>query len=381
MRILVVMPPFEVYSPATGGAVSTVAEGLARAWTAAGHDLVVATAPHEQLHRTGRTTTLDFPRRTERSRLQRVWAGADRRLLRHDWPDYRHYSRQVLHQVESVRPDRVIVHNDMVLPGLLPVSLRAATVVHVHNQVTVRHRARASTTLDRTGAVVAVSDVIRVDVQRRFDPPRLSTIPNGVDSAAFRPARPRHRAGGAPLRVGYLGRLLRDKGPHVLLEAAEKLYESGLRLRITIAGSPDFGRAAAHDSDPYVVEVRDRLQRLDGRYVPHLHRQAVAGMLQELDVLVVPSLFPEPFGLVVLEGMAAGCAVLASDIGGLPESVGTAGQLFPPGDSAALASMLHHLAEHPGNCEALAAAGSSHAEKHDWTLIGDRWLPLLESLT
>lgn len=378
MRILVVLPPFEVYSPANGGAVSTVAEGLARAWGAAGHDVVVLGASTTQPYSTGQHITLDFPRGCPRSRSQRLQAGAERRLRRHDWPDYTHYARQVLGHVEILRPDRLVLHNDMVLPALLTPPQRRSACVHVHNQVAVRHPARARRALSEAGGVVAVSDFIRDDVARRFAPSALVTIPNGVDVGAFRPERPRAWGGASPLRIAYVGRLLRDKGPHVLIDAVQELRSSGVRVDLTVVGSPDFSRAPEHDADPYVQEVRRRVRSLDGAYLPHVGRAEVPAVLQRQDVLVVPSLFPEPFGLVVLEGMAAGCVVLASEIGGLPQAVGSAGMLFPAGDAGALAALVRRLVEQPEEATARMRAGSEHARQHDWSRVAGRWLALLE---
>jgi glycosyltransferase involved in cell wall biosynthesis len=84
---------------------------------------------------------------------------------------------------------------------------------------------------------------------------------------------------------------------------------------------------------------------------------------------VVPSVWPEPFALTSLEGMAAGAAVVASDVGGVPEAVGGAGLLVPPGDDAALAAALAGLAD---DREALAAArrrARAHAEARDWSVV------------
>lgn len=380
VRILVVLPPFEVYGPANGGAVSTVAQGLAQTWTRRGHDMVVATAPHHILYPVGRATNIDFPRQRPLTALQRVRAGAQRRLRRYDWPDYGHYSREVLRLIAAENPDRIVVHNDLTLPGLLPTRLRSSTIVHVHNQVAVRDLGRARLVLSQVGAVVAVSDFISADIVRRFGQVRLSTIPNGVDAASFRLTHSNRTVESEPLRVAFLGRLLYDKGAHVLLDAVERLQAQGLALKVSVIGSPDFYRSPSHDEDPYVRRVRHRIDQLGGQYIPHLDRREVPGILGRQDILVVPSLFPEPFGLVVLEGMAAGCVVLASDIGGLPASVGSAGHLFPPGDADALADLLRRLAERPRDRRLLIAAGKKRAESYDWSCIAIRWLPLLEAL-
>lgn len=185
--------------------------------------------------------------------------------------------------------------------------------------------------------VVAVSEAVAENllrVERVARPEQVRVIPNGVDLDRFR-AAPLPRGDGGPLRVLAVGRRVRQKGFDVLVDA----LPPGVRLRV--AGAGPEGRA--HPQVEWLGHVAD-----------------VAPLYAEADVVVVPSRW-EGFGLVAAEAMASGCVVVASDVGGLPEVVGDAGVLVPPGDVATLRTSLEQLAGDPGLRTRLATAGRARA--------------------
>jgi phosphatidylinositol alpha-mannosyltransferase len=97
-----------------------------------------------------------------------------------------------------------------------------------------------------------------------------------------------------------------------------------------------------------------------------------ARLVAEADVLCAPSLGGESFGVVVVEGMAAGVPVVATAIPGyaavLPPD---AGRLVPPGDDAALAAALAEVLQDPGLRARMAEAGRREAARYDWARVGD----------
>ncbi|MDH4176087.1 MAG: glycosyltransferase family 4 protein [Thermoleophilia bacterium] len=146
-------------------------------------------------------------------------------------------------------------------------------------------------------------------------------------------------------RVAVVGRLIPIKGHHVLLEAAAAAVRELPGLEVEIAGA-----------GPLDTELRERATALglDGK-VRFLGHTPAAEVIERAAVVAVPSL-GEGFGMVALEAMERGRAVVASDVGGLPEIVadGTTGVLVPAGDAAALAAALVDLA---GNAERVRAFG------------------------
>ncbi|HVM06426.1 MAG TPA: glycosyltransferase [Acidimicrobiales bacterium] len=146
------------------------------------------------------------------------------------------------------------------------------------------------------------------------------------------------------LRVGMVGRLARWKGQHLFLDAFARAFPGG-EHRAVLIGAPLFGE------DSYEEELRTAVDHLGigGRVEFTGFVDDVPAELARLDLLVHASVLPEPFGLVVVEGMAAGLPVVAAAAGGPLEVVtdGVDGRLFAPGDVAALAAALAELAADP----------------------------------
>ncbi len=143
------------------------------------------------------------------------------------------------------------------------------------------------------------------------------------------------------LRIGMVGRLAPWKGQHVFLDAFAEAFRKGPE-RSVIVGAPLFGE------DAYQARLRRSVEvlGLDGRVVFTGFSEDVWSVLADLDVLVHASVIPEPFGQVIVEAMAAGLPIIATNAGGPAEIIrdGVDGLLYPPGDSAALAARLRTLA-------------------------------------
>jgi glycosyltransferase involved in cell wall biosynthesis len=141
--------------------------------------------------------------------------------------------------------------------------------------------------------------------------------------------------------VGMIGRIAPWKGQDVFLRAFAKAF-SETEARATLVGSAMFGE------DGYETELRDLVQNLGiaDRVEFRGFREDVFAELQRVDVLVHASVLPEPFGQVVVEGMAAGLPVVAARAGGPAEILieGETGLLYSPGDVDELAMILRRLA-------------------------------------
>jgi glycosyltransferase involved in cell wall biosynthesis len=165
-------------------------------------------------------------------------------------------------------------------------------------------------------------------------------VPNWV-SPQFLERPVTRREDRPPLRVGVLGRLSPTKGQGLFLEALLPLLEERPELELAIGGTSDFERP----------EEKDRLHEIVRRH-QHRDRVTFAGavdaiaFLDTLDILVVPSLWEEPFGLVAVEGMARQLPVVATRSGTLPEIVQASSTgLVVDRSAAALRSAVNELAE------------------------------------
>jgi glycosyltransferase involved in cell wall biosynthesis len=160
-------------------------------------------------------------------------------------------------------------------------------------------------------------------------------------------------------RVGMVGRLAPWKGQHVFLDAFRRAFDQGPE-RAVIVGAALFGE------DWYEAELKRRLKvlGLDGRVLFTGFREDVWNALDEVDVLVHASVTPEPFGQVIVEGMAAGLPVVATAAGGPAEIIhdGVNGLLYPPGDAEALAAHLRALSKDARLRSRLGAAARDSAK-------------------
>ena len=190
----------------------------------------------------------------------------------------------------------------------------------------------------RRAAVIA-SGLTREDIERCWVAQRTNSTP----------------------RIGIVGRIAPWKGQDVFLEAAARLLRSGLTARFCIAGAPLFGE------EEFARQLRERAASLGlADRVEFLGFSDVPSVLRSLDVLVHASKTPEPFGQVIIEGMAAELPVVATDGGGAREIIenGRTGVLVPMGEPGALAEALAELLRHPERARALAAAGRRHVLEH-----------------
>ena len=200
-------------------------------------------------------------------------------------------------------------------------------------------------------------------------PRTVVPIPDGIDLAQFHPslsgARIRAELGiasTAPV-VGFVARLDPWKGAEVFVRAAAEIARERPDAHFLICG----GELPGYES--YAAGVRELASSLglDGRihFAGWRYRLAdIPEVMAALDVLLHTPVRPEPFGLVLVEAMATGRPVVASDAGGIGEVVldGVTGELVPPGDSQAAAGAVLRILADPSCAAAFGAAGRRRAE-------------------
>ena len=170
----------------------------------------------------------------------------------------------------------------------------------------------------------------------------IHTLYAGVDLARFTP--PAERPPGPPL-INFVGRTDHAKAPDLLLHAAGLLARKTKDFRLQILGSNHYGWS---DPDEYQRTLQSLAAGLEADGIPvhmpgFVDRYALPDALRQAHINVVPSRWPEPFGLVTPEGMACGLATVGSRTGGTPEIIADAGFLFERDDADALAAHLERL--------------------------------------
>ncbi len=180
----------------------------------------------------------------------------------------------------------------------------------------------------------------------------ITVIHNSVDLDRFRPdaasrvkTRNDLKLGSNELAVGIVGQLTPRKGQLELIEAFAEVVSELPHVQLLIIGSALFNRDQEYADE---LERKTRLLGLEGKVRFLGSRNDVPDLIRALDVMVVNS-HEEPFGLSVLEGLATGCATLATAVGGTPEMIssGANGLLTPKGDRKALTSALLTLLRSP----------------------------------
>lgn len=239
------------------------------------------------------------------------------------------------------------------------------------------------TAFEDADAVVAVSDGMRRDILRSYpdiDPERVSVVYNGIDLADWRPNDDPdlvRSLGVDPDRpsIVFVGRITRQKGLPYLLRAARSL-PADVQL-VLCAGAPDTPEIMAEVAGlvAELAETRAGVVWIDR----HLPRNELTALLTSATCFVCPSVY-EPLGIVNLEAMACGAAVVGTATGGIPEVVddgvtgvlvpidqaddGTGTPLDPERFVADLAEALTRVVSDPARAREMGAAGRLRAEQH-----------------
>src|SRR2546423_116474 len=148
----------------------------------------------------------------------------------------------------------------------------------------------------------------------------------------------------------FVGRLVSDKGASLLLDALKLMTT---KPRLTIVG--DGPERAALEK-----QTADSGLQAQVEFAGLRHGEELADALREHEILVVPSLWQEPFGIVALEAIACGCVVIGSAGGGLAEAIGPCGVTFPNGDAHALADAITRLLDSPAERDRLRQNAPGH---------------------
>ena len=194
-----------------------------------------------------------------------------------------------------------------------------------------------------------------------------AVIPNSYREDIFYqiPNIPRHQ------ELVFLGRLVSDKGANLLIEALAQLKSKQLTPRLTIIGN-----------GPEEDQLRQQVQDLDlidqvtfaGVKLEH----ELARLLNAHQMMVVPSVWDEPFGIVALEGIACGCVVVGSSGGGLKDAIGNCGVTFANGNVEELTQILFNLLTHPEQLTTYTENAQSHLARHTSQAVAQAYLNVLQ---
>ncbi|HVS72511.1 MAG TPA: glycosyltransferase family 4 protein [Phycisphaerae bacterium] len=383
MHSLFITPPNEFYSPLSGGAVATVIMETARPLLEANHEVtILAPATEDPQYPVGRVLPMHVHSRNDLHFLRRRLNALRTRLARYDWPYYHYYLREIRRLLKTLPapPDAVTVFNDLVAPKhlrpLLPRSTKMFT--WLHNEW--RTRQPDIRPIDRSvDKFLTCSHYIAdwTTTHYRLPRTRFAPLPNGVNLQTFHP-RENFLAPSSPLKVLFLGRIDPNKGPDLAARAVAQLRAENLPLSLTVAGGLWFYNRGNESADPFFQSLQPLMQTANATYLGHVPRDKVPALVRDHDVACVLSRSNEPFGLVALEAMASGLAVIASNRGGLPEACGTAGILLNPDDFPSIVSALRTLATNPAALAEQKQKSLARAQSSPWSTVADKLLALTQ---
>lgn len=268
------------------------------------------------------------------------------------------------HEPYSVPAAEIIWLRDRFSPGTRIVMQTAQNILKKYPFPFSFMERRAFEAVD--GAYMCSDTVREVLEAKGFDKP-LTLAPFGVDTEMFRP-RPQRLRDGMPFTVGYVGRLLPEKGLTTLTDALGRLKHENWRLMV-VGDGPERESVEARLRE---LGILDRATFAGA--VPYEHTPRY---FHWMDALVIPTLttgrIREQFGRVIVEAMACGIPVIGSTCGAIPEVIGDAGMIFPEGDAEALAEAIERLLKDELLGRRLAAYGFERVrENFTWAHAAER---------
>ncbi|MGQ0649108.1 MAG: glycosyltransferase family 4 protein [Gemmatimonadaceae bacterium] len=292
-------------------------------------------------------------------------------------------SSHVIHKaLEVFTPDVIHVHDPLTpSTAMLGVIHRTAPVVATFHSYFARDHfeGRVYTAIapllrpvwKRVDRRLAVSAAARHSVCSRMGDAAVEIVPNGADVEVFASARPAELPPGR--RLLFVGRLEPRKGFPVAVRAFARLAPAYPDLQLVVVG--DGEQRGAVDELP--SELRSRVYMM-GRVA----YEALPTFHQAADIFVSPATGSESFGIVLVEAMAAGLPLVASDIAGYREVARheQEGLLVRPSDPEALAAGVRRLLDSPGLATALGSAGTARSRMFAWDSIIDRLETVYDSL-
>jgi len=268
---------------------------------------------------------------------------------------YYHYSmdyffRQALKDISRQDFDLIILENRPGYALQLAGKTKARLVYHLHNDFLNSGTPQGREIYQSATKILTVSDYIRSRVTACNEQDQKTiTVHNGIDLDAF--ARPssitREQLGcqADDFIIVFSGRLVPEKGIMELVEAMKMLKEQP-HIRLMVIGSSFYDESS--DEDAFISKLKSCACELGDRiiFTGFVRHEQISDYLKLADVAVIPSTWEEPFGLTVLEGMAAGLPIVTTDRGGIPEMVTADNAVilpFPTDLSHDLAKAILHL--------------------------------------
>lgn len=368
MHFCFLMPQLERYSPVSGGAIATVTANVSCELLRNSHRVDVITAECcEPVYEYG---TVHEVRAGANGAISEMAAHLEARLRGWDSPNGGRYYSAGLKVLAKLQPDIVVLANDLeritAVRLLLP-SVRI--VVWVHNEC--RLGRGMPDRLKDADVFLCCSDYIRNWMMSEYglNASSVYTAYAGIDGTRFTPeSLPSDQK---ELRVLFTGRLDPNKGVDIAVDVVGRLRGKGVPIRLSVAGNVWFYPRKGADRDPFLSRLRTAMRGGGVDWMGHVPRRFLPEVMRRHDVALVPSRSKEPFGLVVLESMASGLAVVASPRGGLSEACGGAAMLVDPEDAGGIETFLERLCRNRAELDSWKVRSLERVKTARWSATAE----------
>jgi len=276
-----------------------------------------------------------------------------------------HRSPSFMRYVQLIRWADISLHFNVTVKGMLPYLFLKSPLVISH-QSPIMQTFKKKYKLWLTNKIpilnIGCSSYVAAQYQKSV------TIHNSYNHLQFLNTRPYHNRKGD---LVYLGRLVSIKGVDTLLEALRLLKIEGCCPQLSIIGDGEERENLMQQTKVFDLEAQVQ-------FLGKKTGTVLVDTLNEHKIMVVPSKWREAFGIVALEGIACGLAVIASEGGGLKDAVGPCGITFPNGDAKALAAAIQQLWNNDSMIQQLQTFAPAHLKQHERTTIAHRYLEVIE---
>lgn len=298
----------------------------------------------------------------------------------------------IISEIKRINPDVVHIHGTYPPYSTIAFFLKMLTdyrlITTVHGSLsnelksnflnrirpeTYLHLLLEKSALKNSNIIIAVSEAIKTDVEKTIDDRKKTlVIPNGIDFNYFQEISFNNKFHNPS--IFFVGRLVKIKGCDLLIKAVQLIKMRIPNIKVYIAGDG---------------AQRKKLERLVQKleiernviFLGYVSGNKKISMFKSVDVCVFPSRY-ESFGIVVLEAMACGKAIVASKVGGIPSLVkdGENGILFEPENIEELSRSIIRLLENEKLRERMGSISKEIAKKYSWECMADRTYKLYENI-
>ena len=323
-------------------------------------------------------------------KVNTLWAKLKKALYKHSHKDgYYHYAieyylEQALHKIHSHDYDLIIVENR---PGfMLKLKERSniPCILHLHNDFLNKETRQAVDIFEGFDGIIGVSDFIS-DRAQEINPQqqKCKTVHNAIDCQRFHQATPMPREtyglSDKNFVIVYSGRLTKEKGILQLIQAMNQL-QAIPNLKLLVIGASSYGKDKC--PTPFIEQINRASQPIKDQviYTGFIDYRQVPSLLKMSDIAVVPSMWEEPFGLTVIEAMAAGLPLITTRSGGIPEICeGIATIVDRETIVEGLAKAIHELYHHPEKRQQMSAASLERSKRFDKETYAKHLLAAIEA--